>query len=249
MDVLLLQLTLWEYQTQFDHPVIQILRTSLGSFVGEDIELFNRLLAQHSRHDSRRGEAVELDAAYRTLGLMVHNGQNFNSELLDCKKFLKGNRRYVISDDSKAVDKTRNFLKHLFMEFETGTFKHYCMKRDGRTNKLADTDSDFKKNKEDNKPMIFRSEKTSTSKEEIPNRELVSVQYLASQNWEKILSEKFDGLVTRAWRFQELLKPATLARFKKDFPHYVGADDPERRKERKQELPCKKRKRSDKDSD
>jgi len=49
IDMILLQLALWEYQAQFKHPVIDVLNRSVTSFVGEDIELFNRLLSQHSQ--------------------------------------------------------------------------------------------------------------------------------------------------------------------------------------------------------
>ena len=50
MDVLLLQLAIWEYQADFQHPIVDVMKGAVESFIGEDIELVNRLLAQHSKH-------------------------------------------------------------------------------------------------------------------------------------------------------------------------------------------------------
>ena len=50
MDVLLAQFLLWEYQADFQHPVVDIMKEAVDSFIGEDIELLNRLLSQHSKH-------------------------------------------------------------------------------------------------------------------------------------------------------------------------------------------------------
>ena len=82
-DLLLIQFALWEYQKRFRHPILEILNQSVDSFVGEDIELCNRLLAHHTKHDSRRGDAEALNTAYRTLGFLVHNGMEFMNDLLD----------------------------------------------------------------------------------------------------------------------------------------------------------------------
>lgn len=243
MDVILLQLTLWEYQAKFEHPVMEILKNSLGSFVGEDIELFNRLLSQHSRHDRRRGDAKELDVAYRTLGVMVHNGQKFNSELLECQKFLKGNRRYIITEESDVVEKTRVFLQKLLMKFAQQTFQHYQIRRVAQAQKGPGRRTESKINKEDYKTMKFSTVKLATAALELDSLELIDVRYMASENWEVILSEKFNGLMTRGWRFKELLKPETIERFRQDFPHYLGEDDPGRRAERKSQIPSRKRKR------
>ena len=78
MDVLLLQLAIWEYQADFQHPIVDVMKGAVESFIGEDIELVNRLLAQHSKHNSRRGDAKLADEAYRCLGMMVHDGMEFN---------------------------------------------------------------------------------------------------------------------------------------------------------------------------
>src|SRR5690349_9011018 len=91
MDLLIMQLSLWAYQTKVQHPVMDILNASPRSFVGEDIELFNRLLSHNSQHDSRRSDSFLLDEAYRKLGVKVHSGFAFNGDLLECNKFLKGN--------------------------------------------------------------------------------------------------------------------------------------------------------------
>src|SRR6185503_1351560 len=94
MDVLLVQLAMWEYQAEFKHPIVDIMKESVESFIGEDIELVNRLLAQHCKHNSRRSDARLADDAYRCLGMMVHDGMEFNNDLLKSRKLTKGNRRY-----------------------------------------------------------------------------------------------------------------------------------------------------------
>ena len=65
MDVLLVQLAIWEYQAEFKHPIVDIMKESVESFIGEDIELVN--LAQHCKHKSRRSDARLADEAYNAL--------------------------------------------------------------------------------------------------------------------------------------------------------------------------------------
>ena len=100
VDMLLLQFGVWTYQEDVQHPMINILQSSISSFVGEDIELFNRLLSQHSKHNSRRTDANLLNKAYQSLGYLVYSGMDFYQDLLDDKSFLKGNRRYHVETDS-----------------------------------------------------------------------------------------------------------------------------------------------------
>jgi len=76
MDVLLAQFLLWEYQAEFQHPVVDIMKEAVDSFIGEDIELLNRLLSQHSKHNARRSDATLANEAYRCLGMMVHDVLN-----------------------------------------------------------------------------------------------------------------------------------------------------------------------------
>ena len=127
VDMLLLQLAMWEYQEQMQHPVIQIIKGSVGSFVGEDIELFNRLLAQHSKHNSRRAEPDLLDKAYKSLGYLVHSGMEFNKDLMDSKSFLKGNRRYKVDVNGEEAKKIRTFLKDLYLGIDSGEYLHYAI--------------------------------------------------------------------------------------------------------------------------
>jgi len=107
VEFLLLQLGLWEYQNQMQHPSIDIIEASVSSFVGEDIELFNRLLSQHSKNNSRRTDADLLNTAYQRLGALVHSGLQFNQDLLDNKMFLKGNRRYKVDLEGEVAERIR----------------------------------------------------------------------------------------------------------------------------------------------
>ena len=125
VEFILLQLGLWEYQNQMQHPSIDIIEASVGSFVGEDIELFNRLLSQHSKNNSRRTDAELLNTAYQKLGSLVHSGLEFNQDLLDNKMFLKGNRRYKVDMEGEVAKTINKFLKDLYTDLKTGNYKHY----------------------------------------------------------------------------------------------------------------------------
>ena len=105
--------------------MIEILKSSIGSFVGEDIELFNRLLSQHSKNNSRRAESELLNSAYQSLGYLVHAGMDFNEDLLESESFLKGNRRYKVDIGSKEGEVVRTFLNDLYLKFENGEYRHY----------------------------------------------------------------------------------------------------------------------------
>jgi hypothetical protein len=43
VDVILLQLTMWHYQQDVQHPALDVVRNSTDSFVGEDIKLLSSL--------------------------------------------------------------------------------------------------------------------------------------------------------------------------------------------------------------
>lgn len=233
MDFILLQLALWEYQKLMKHPSIDIIRASVGSFVGEDIELFNRLLSQHSKTNSRRADPDLLNTAYQSLGSIVHNGIEFNTDLLDHKLFLKGNRRYKVDMDSQVVHTIRNFLKELYDDFDSGEFLHYDIPYKTKCKRVEGKWVKMKVNLKDHRTVTYQSKNTGTEEEEAPKSVLYSVRLLTSVDWMTVLSKKFQGLLSRNWQFQEKLKPATLERLKDELPQYVGADRPQRRKTKK----------------
>ena len=80
--------------------------------------------------------------------------------------------------------------------------------------------------------MRFKSEKLGKEEEELETRELISVMYLASLDWHSVLQNKFDGLLTRDWKFQEK-SLRDLRDFQESLPEYVGEDRPERRDAKK----------------
>src|SRR6185295_5743190 len=129
MDVLLTQLAIWEYQPEFQHPIVDVLRRSVESFIGEDIELMNRLLAQHCKHNSRRSDSKLADEAYKCLGMMVHDGMEAHSDLLLSRKLTKGNQRYNLKLDGPEVKQMRKFLKRTYESFANGDWKHYAIPR------------------------------------------------------------------------------------------------------------------------
>jgi hypothetical protein len=233
VDMLLLQLGMWEYQEQMQHPIINILRSSVGSFIGEDIELFNRLLSQHSKHNSRRAEPELLNQAYQSLGYMVHSGMDFNQDLLDDKSFLKGNRRYKADVAGPEAAIIRKFVKEMYSDFESGEFLHYHIPHKPKATKVGKKFVKVPVDLEDYKTMHTLSQNTETETEEAPNSVLMSVVLLSSKRWQTYLDEHFEGLLSRKWQFKEKLKEDTLERFYTEFPNYVGEDRPERRENKR----------------
>lgn len=226
MDLLLLQLSIWEYQTKLEHPVMDILNASPRTFVGEDIELFNRLLSQHSQHDSRRSAATLLDQAYRKLGYIVHSGMTFNAELLLTSQFTKGNRRYQLEVDGPEVGRARDFLAKMFTSFANKTFLHYEIPREGLKQKLEGVTTVLPMDIKNCSTYKLSSANTGSQETELEKPEIIDVKYIASTDWVDLLSVKFEGLVRRDWKFKEHLKPSTLVRLEQEFPDYVGYPRP-----------------------
>lgn len=233
IDMLLLQFGMWEYQEQMQHPVIPILKSSVASFVGEDIELFNRLLSQHSKHNSRRAEADLLNSAYQSLGYLVHSGMEFNDDLLESKSFLKGNRRYKVDLEGAETDAVRSFLENLALMFETKHYLHYYIPHKPRLNRVGNKWQKVPLNLKDHKTMRTFSRNSATKEEEESKSLLMGVFLLSSFNWGTFLSNQFDGLLSRNWQFKEKLRKSTLDKFYEEFPKYVGEDRPKRRENKK----------------
>ena len=233
VDMLVLQLALWEYQLEMNHPVIDILRSSPQSFVGEDIELFNRLLSQHSKDNSRRSEAGLLNNAYQSLGVMVQNGMTLTEDLLESKQFLKGNRRYVVDENGLEVEKVRKFLKNLWENFANSTYSHYAIPRIGLGKKGKQVQDALPMDTTDPKTMRLSTAVTGVASIERKKRELISVSLLAAANWHSYFDSRWNSLLTRDWKFKSLLKEETLERFQRDFKSYAGEDRPRRREKRK----------------
>lgn len=233
IDMLLLQFGIWEYQEQMQHPIMDILKGSVGSFVGEDIELFNRLLAQHSKHSSRRAESELLNQAYQSLGYLVHSGMEFNKDLLESKSFLKGNRRYEVDLESKEAEAVRDFLKNLYLQFDSGEYLHYEIPYKPKCKRVGKKWVKVPINLDDHKTFVTLSRNTETEEEEAPASCLMGVVLLSSKDWRTYLKEQFEALLSRTWQFKEKLKNKTLDKFYRDFPKYVGEDRPERRENKK----------------
>ncbi len=233
IDMLLLQFGIWEYQEQMQHPIIEILKRSIGSFVGEDIELFNRLLSQHSKHSSRRAESELLNKAYQSLGYLVHSGMDFNNDLLDSKSFLKGNRRYQVDLESKEADAVRDFLKNLYSDFESGLYLHYEIPHKPKCKRVGNKWVKVPLNLDDHKTYRALTQNTETEEDEAPSSCLMGVVLLSSKDWRTYLNKQFDDLLSRTWQFREKLKKKTLDKFYRDFPNYVGEDRPKRRENKR----------------
>lgn len=226
MDLLLVQLAIWAYQTKTDHPMMDVLNASPRTFVGEDIELFNRLLSQHSQHDSRRSEATLLDHSYRKLGYIVHSGMTFNAELVNSTQFLKGNRRYCLDVDGPEVDRARGFFGKLFTSFANNAYYHYEIPREPLKKKTNGVTTILPMDIKNCTTYKLSTINAAVQQTELEGIELIDVRYIASTNWVDVLSVKFEGLVRRDWKFKEHLKPETLTRLEQEFPEYVGYPRP-----------------------
>jgi len=209
MDVLLAQFAIWEYQSDFQHPVVDIMKGAVDSFIGEDIELLNRLLAQHSKHNARRSDATMANDAYRCLGMMVHDGVEFNDDLLESYKLTKGNRRYELKIDGPEVAHMQTFLEETYEAFRAETWLHYAIPRQG-AKKTVGKGKNRRRVEQKMDPdvacsMVLSSAKFGTRDDEIQTRELIAVRFVASVDWLEALKLKFRSLKARRC-FSEHLK-------------------------------------------
>jgi hypothetical protein len=109
---ILLQLSLNQYYAVNNHPFLWMMQHSPATIVGENIELGNRLLSQHSATNSRRIDASLLSKAYSHLGIASLN-------------IIKGNRRYEYKDNDPRVAIAQDFLNQTLEDMENGTWQHY----------------------------------------------------------------------------------------------------------------------------
>src|SRR6185503_9329542 len=164
---------IWEYQADFQHPIVDIMKGAVDSFVGEDIELLNRLLSQHSGHNARRSDANLANDAYRCLGMMVHGGVEFNEDLLESYKLTKGNRRYELALDGPEVTRMQSFMEEM-ESFRAETWLHYAIPRRGSKKVIGKgkkkSKVEQKMNPEVASTMVLSSVKTGTREAEMENR-------------------------------------------------------------------------------
>src|SRR3954454_22784831 len=88
---LMIQFGLFNYWTAMEHPVITLLEKCPSVLVGDNIELLNRLLAQHSMRSSRRSDLDLLNSAYTHLGIMTHHGMAMQEDIKKSINLDKGN--------------------------------------------------------------------------------------------------------------------------------------------------------------
>jgi len=205
MDVLLAQLALWEFQAHHQHPIVDILRSSVESF---------------SKHNSRRSDSRLADEAYKCLRMMVHDGMEAHSDLLLSRKLTKGNQRYNLKLDGPEVKRMRKFLKQTYESFSNDEWEHYVIPRrslrakKGERAPLLDTD--------DWTTMVLSSrKKTGTMSAERKTLELIDVRFIGNVDWMSVLKKKFTSLVKRKWKFVEFLDEEQLRRLDEELPEYV----------------------------
>src|SRR5690349_6248141 len=74
---ILLQLTLFRFWETHGHPAMTLLSENPEILIGDNIEVCNSLLAQHSSSNSRRIDAKLLDSAYTHL----HHGRGMKDDI------------------------------------------------------------------------------------------------------------------------------------------------------------------------
>jgi len=195
------------------------------------------------KHNSRRGDAKLADEAYRCLGMMVHDGMEFNNDLLNYRKLTKGNRRYNLKINGPEVNRMRSFLKATYEGFLNGEWTHYAIPRTGvRTRNQHDEDASvLPMDINDHKTMRLSSQKTGTEIVEAGTSELIDVAYVAAVDWHGNLKKKWDSLMKRKWKFKEHLNQDQLAT---ELPQYMRVEECKNESKREQKR-RKKRKRVD----
>ena len=91
---ILLMLSLFLYWSENNHPFETLAKCSPSVLVGENIELGNRLLAQHSSTNSRRIDASSLSKAYTHLGILMHYYIAMTDDLRQFMNIYKRSRGY-----------------------------------------------------------------------------------------------------------------------------------------------------------
>ena len=122
---ILLQLSLNRYCAANNHPFLWMLKNSPATIVGENIELENRLLSQHSATNSRRIGCTLLTKAYCHLGILMHHNMALSEDLSASLNIIKGNRRYEYKENDPRVTKAEEFLNQTLKALEKRTWQHY----------------------------------------------------------------------------------------------------------------------------
>ena len=169
--------------------------------------------------------------------MMVHDGVEFNEDLLESYKLTKGNRRYEIEIDGPEMIRMREFLEATYESFRAETWTHYAIQR----NSWKGKEGRSKMNTQVASAMILSSAKSGTQSQELETRELIDVRFVASVDWYSALKTKFNSLLKRPWKFREHLNDVQLERVKRELPEYAVEAPVEEKKSSKK---TKKRKRT-----
>lgn len=92
---------------------------------GENIELLNRLLAQHTERSSRRSEFQELEPTYRSLGMMLINGLTLSEDMSKVLSLKKGKSHFTFEEDDPRIDVAVQFFNRMLDDMESEVWRHY----------------------------------------------------------------------------------------------------------------------------
>ena len=118
----LLQMALFKFWEYHGHPVMKMLEQYPHMMSGENIELLNGLLSQHTVQDSRRSELAILDPAYKNLGMMLQNGVLIQEDLGKVISLERGKGHFSFSDDDDPrITETTEIFMQVLDSMEEGT--------------------------------------------------------------------------------------------------------------------------------
>src|SRR5689334_14471699 len=100
---ILLQLSLFEYWEHNEHPAMKMFARSPEILCGDNIELCNRLLSQHSSDNSRRSNFDLLAKAFPHLGILLHHGMAMQEDLHKTISLHKDTTRYTFKNPDPRI--------------------------------------------------------------------------------------------------------------------------------------------------
>src|SRR5690348_10586019 len=99
---LLLQVSLFEYWEHNKHPAMNVLKNHPEILCGDNIEICNGLLGQHSASNSRRTDFRLLNPAYTSLGVLLRHGMAMQEDLEKNISLNKRSTRYTFKKNDEC---------------------------------------------------------------------------------------------------------------------------------------------------
>jgi hypothetical protein len=246
--VMVLQISFLLYYKEYNHPMLHLVLNHTEALMGEDIEIFNRVLGQHTHYDSRRGQAGNLDYAYKLMGLLVHLGIEFEGEGAPVFNITKGNRRYRFANHDDVVELAKKFLSETLDGMKQETWEHYKFPEPKRKRKKPQASDDVKessqqsvdvKEEEEQEPeedglaeevaelidwtkTSPRAVSTGTRAKAQSDTTVVAVQCLYEVNWQEKLKKILHNLMASKAGMKLKLSTSTIEKLQTSHPEFTS---------------------------